>query len=296
MRLFFVLSLVLFSLGSFAQDSSSDSSLLKKAVVVDAFKNKQVISAQTTVIPDGLDFTMMYRFGKIGLDNRLYKDFLGFDSPANIRFSLSYGVTERLYIGVGRTKIGKTIDIEGKYVFLRQLSDNSPPLSVAIFNNTGINTEPFNDYGPNAFFSDSISPFKSMFSHRVIYTTELILSRKFNDNLSLQLSPTMVYKNLVLGLEEDHFTFVLPLSGRFQHSFGGAFLFEYAHKINNRTMSALDNSFSFGLEFDASGQVFQIFMSNSYFIREANIYTLDPYDFYQSPNEFVFGFNIRRTW
>ena len=36
-------------------------------------------------------------------------------------------------------------------------------------------------------------------------------------------------------------------------------------------------------------------MSNSYYLREANIYTLEPYDFYQSPNEFVLGFNIRRA-
>ena len=238
----------------------------------------------------------MHRFGKIGLDDRVYKDFLGFDSPANIRFSLSYKLNDRFYVGVGRTKIGKTIDVEGKYVLLRQTADNSSPLSIAIFNNTGINTEPFNDYGPNAFFSDSITPFENKFSHRISYTTELILSRKFSDKLSLQLSPTMVYKNLVFGLEEDHFTFVLPFSGRFQYSFGSAILFEYAHKLNNRSESALDNPFSLGFEFGTAGHVFQVFMSNSYYLREANIYTLEPYDFYQSPNEFVLGFNIRRVW
>ena len=122
---------------------------------VNAFKNKQLINAQTAVIPEGFDFTIMHRFGKIGLDDRIYKDFLGFDSPANIRFSLSYKLSDKAYIGVGRTKIGKTIDVEVKYLLLRQTADNSTPLSVALLNNTGINTEPFNDYGPNAFFSDS---------------------------------------------------------------------------------------------------------------------------------------------
>ena len=106
---------------------------------VNAFKNKQLINAQTTVIPEGFDFTIMHRFGKIGLDERLYKDFLGFDSPANIRFSLSYKLNDRFYVGVGRTKIGKTIDVEGKYVLLRQVADNSSPLSIAIFNSTGVN-------------------------------------------------------------------------------------------------------------------------------------------------------------
>ena len=281
-----VLGLLLLCLGAEAQEKE----------YVNAFKNKQLINAQTAVIPEGFDFTIMHRFGKIGLDDRVYKDFLGFDSPANIRFSLSYKLNDIFYVGVGRTKIGKTIDVEGKYVLLRQTADNSSPLSIAIFNNTGINTEPFNDYGPNAFFSDSITPFENKFSHRISYTTELILSRKFSDKLSLQLSPTMVYKNLVFGLEEDHFTFVLPFSGRFQYSFGSAILFEYAHKLNNRSESALDNPFSLGFEFGTAGHVFQVFMSNSYYLREANIYTLEPYDFYQSPNEFVLGFNIRRVW
>lgn len=239
MKRIIVLVGLVFSLSVVAQEK----------VYVNAFKNKQLINAQTAVIPEGFDFTIMHRFGKIGLDDRVYKDFLGFDNPANIRFSLSYKLNDRAYVGVGRTKIGKTIDIEGKYVLLRQTADNSAPLSIAIFNNTGINTEADNDYGPNAFFSDSITPFENKFAHRLSYTTELILSRKFGEKVSLQLSPTVVYKNLVFGLEEDHFTFVLPFSGRFQYSFGSAILFEYAHKLNNRSESALDNPFSLGFEF-----------------------------------------------
>ena len=286
MRKIFILGLLFIGISVIAQEKE----------YVNAFKNKQLINTQTAVIPEGFDFTIMHRFGKIGLDDRIYKDFLGFDNPANIRFSLSYKLSDKAYVGVGRTKVGKTIDVEGKYVFLRQTADNSTPLSIAIYNNTGVNTEPYDDFGPNAFFGDSITTFENKFSHRISYTTELILSRKFSEKLSLQLSPTLVYKNLVLGLEEDHFTFVLPFSGRFQYSFGSAILFEYAYKLNNRSESALDNPFSIGFEFGTAGHVFQVFMSNSYYLREANIYTLEPYDFYQKPHEFVLGFNIRRVW
>lgn len=263
---------------------------------VSAFKNKQLINAQTTVIPEGFDFTIMHRFGKVALDDRLYKGFLGFDSPANIRFSLSYKLNDRSYVGVGRTKFGKTYDIEGKYVLLRQTTDNSMPFSVAIFNSLGVNTEETPNYGPNSFFSDSITPFENKFAHRLSYTTELILSRKFNTLLSLQLSPTLIYKNLVIGLEETHYTLVLPLSGRIQYSFGSAILFEYAHKLNNRSETHLDNSFSLGFEFGTAGHVFQVFLSNSYYLRESAIYTMEPYDIYQSPYEFLLGFNIRRVW
>ena len=283
MRFLVVLSIVLFGLSARAQE------------YVVPFKNKQLINAQTTVIPDGFDFTIMHRFGKIGLNDEFYKSFLGFDLPANIRFSLSYKLSDRAYVGVGRTKIGKTIDVEGKYLLLRQ-KQNESPISVAIYNNTGINTDAYRGESPLAFFADSVTPFENKFVHRFSYNTQLIISRKFSEKWSLQLSPTFVYQNLVEGVEKSHHTFVLPFSGRFQYSFGSAILFEYAYKLNNTSDNQLDNPFSIGFEFGTAGHVFQVFMSNSYYIRETNIYTQEPYNFYDKPNEFVLGFNIRRVW
>ena len=101
MRKIFILGLLFIGISVIAQEKE----------YVNAFKNKQLINAQTAVIPEGFDFTIMHRFGKIGLDDRIYKDFLGFDNPANIRFSLSYKFSDKAYVGVGRTKVGKTIDV-----------------------------------------------------------------------------------------------------------------------------------------------------------------------------------------
>lgn len=283
MRFLVVISIVLLGFSARAQE------------YVVPFKNKQLINAQTTVIPDGFDFTIMHRFGKIGLNDEFYKSFLGFDLPANIRFSLSYKLSDRAYVGVGRTKIGKTIDVEGKYLLLRQ-KQNESPISVAIYNNTGINTDAFRGESPLAFFADSVTPFENKFVHRFSYNTQLIISRKFSEKWSLQLSPTFVYQNLIEGVAKSHHTFVLPFSGRFQYSFGSAILFEYAYKLNNTSDNQLDNPFSLGFEFGTAGHVFQVFMSNSYYIRETNIYTQEPYNFYDKPNEFVLGFNIRRVW
>ena len=260
------------------------------------FKNKQLINAQTTIIPDGLDFTIQHRFGEIALNESFYKDFLGFDLPANIRFSLAYKVGGRAYVGIGRTKTGKTIDIEAKYLLLHQTSDGKAPVSVALFHNTGINTAPFSAVGENAFFGDSITTFENRFIHRLDHNTQVIVSRAFGEKLSLQVAPTFVYHNLIAGQEKAHHTIVLPISGRYQYSFGSALLFEYAYKLNNASASALDNPFSLGLEFGTAGHVFQVFMSNSPHIRESNIYTLEPANFYNRPNAFILGFNIRRVW
>lgn len=263
---------------------------------VQAFKNKQLINTQTTVIPDGFDFTIQHRFGQIALDDSFYKDFLGFDLPANIRFSLSHKIGDRAYIGVGRTKIGKTVDFEGKYLLLQQTTDKSVPVSLAIFHQTGVRTDANNPVNDNLSFGDSITPFKHRFIHRLDHNTQLIISKAFNEKLSLQLAPTLVYHNLLEGQEKSHHTFIIPFSGRYQYSFGSAVLFEYAFKLNNTTETALDNPFSIGFEFGTVGHVFQIFMSNSYYIRESNIYTTEPINFYDSPRSFTLGFNIRRVW
>ena len=263
---------------------------------VQPFKNKQLINAQTTVIPDGFDFTIQHRFGQIALDDSFYKEFLGFDLPANIRFSLSYKIGNNAYIGVGRTKIGKVVDVEGKYLLLKQNKNNNVPVSMAVFHQTGINTDEYRAVGGDVFYSDSVTPFKNRFVHRLDQNTQVVVSRAFGEKLSLQLSPTLVYHNLVNGVEKSHHTFILPFSGRYQYSFGGAILFEYAYKLNNTSNNALDNPFSVGFEFGTVGHVFQVFMSNSQYIRESNIYTVEPLNFYDPPKSFVFGFNIRRVW
>ena len=143
---------------------------------VQPFKNKQLINAQTTVIPDGFDFTIQHRFGQIALDDSFYEEFLGFDLPANIRFSLSYKINDKFYVGVGRTKVGKTVDFEGKYLICEQEEGGSTPFSLALFSSVGIRTQPF-EVNDNMFFADSVTSFNYSFVHKLDYNTQLIFSK-----------------------------------------------------------------------------------------------------------------------
>ena len=258
---------------------------------VQPFKNKQLINTQTTVIPDGFDFTIQHRFGQIALDDSFYDEFLGFDLPANIRFSLSYKLSDKLYVGVGRTRVGKTVDFEGKYLICNQDSDGSVPLSVALFSSIGMRTQPF-DVNNNMFFSDSVTPFSYLFAHKLDYNTQLILSKSLTDKIAFQLSPTIVYKNLV-DAGQNNFNLAIPFSGKYQYSFGSAVVFEYGYCFG-REGGVFAHPFSVGFEFGTAGHVFQLFMTNSSSLREVNLYTTNVYDF--SKTEFLFGFNIRRVW
>ena len=258
---------------------------------VQSFKNKQLINAQTTVIPDGFDFTIQHRFGQIALDDSFYEEFLGFDLPANIRFSLSHKINDRLYVGVGRTKVGKTVDFEGKYLICEQNKDESIPFSVALFSSVGVRTQPF-DVNDNMFFADSITPFNYSFIHKLDYNTQLILSKSLTDKIAFQLAPTVVYKNLVEA-DQNNFNIAIPFSGKYQYSFRSAVVFEYGYCLG-REGGPLAHPLSVGVEFGTVGHVFQFFMTNNSSLRESNLYTTNGYDF--SKTEFLFGFNIRRVW
>ncbi len=258
---------------------------------VQPFKNKQLINSQTSVIPDGFDFTIQHRFGQLSLDRSLYEDFLGFDLPANIRFSLSYKINDKLYFGVGRTKVEKTVDFEGKYLICEQTVDGSIPFSIALFSSVGVKTKPF-DVNENMFFADSVTNFENAFVHKLDYNSQLILSKSLSDKIAVQLSPTIIYKNLV-EVGQNNFNFAVPVSGKYQYSFGSAVVFEYGYCFG-REGGVFAHPLSLGVEFGTAGHVFQFFMTNNSSLRESNLYTTDVYDLLKT--DFLLGFNIRRVW
>ena len=265
--------------------------LVSFAQEVQPFKNKQLINAQTTVIPSGFEFNIQHRFGQIALDRSIYEDFFGFDGPANVRFSLAYKLNDRLYFGVGRTSVGKTVDLEGKYLLVNGLEKSDFPLSIALYSSVGIKTQPF-VVNNNMYFSDSLTSFEYSFAHKLDYCTQLIFSKSITEKVAINLSPTIIHKNLVSG-GENNVSFALPVSGKYQYSFGSSLLFEYAYCLG-RDGGAFEHPLSLGFEFGTAGHVFQVFISNSQSLRESNLYTTNVYDI--SSSEFLLGFNIRRVW
>ena len=255
------------------------------------FKNKQLINAQTAVIPSGFEFNIQHRFGQIALDRSIYEDFLGFDGPANVRFSLAYKLNDRLYFGVGRTSVGKTIDFEGKYLLVNGAEKSGFPISIGLYSCVGIQTQSF-IVTDNMYFSDSLTSFEYSFKHKLDYCTQLIFSAPVNDKVAINVSPTIVYKNLVDAMESN-LNVVLPISGKYQYSFGSSLLFEYAFCFG-RGGGAFQRPLSLGFEFGTAGHVFQVFLTNNQSLRESNLYTTNVYDI--SKSEFLLGFNIRRVW
>jgi hypothetical protein len=269
----------------------------EKVYVKNAFINTQLITAQTTeMLPKkSWEFKIQHRFAKTGFDSTLIQEFIGMDQTANIRLSFGYSLGDRLYIAVGRTKYLKNYDFEAKYLLIKQAKEQKIPVSVALYGNTAVRTEKFPAVPPNAFFSDWTTPFEYKLAHRFSYNTQLIISSKITDALSLQLTPIFVYHNLVSPGQVNH-TLAVSFSGRYKMGLNSAVIFEYGHVINHREQRAKDfvNPGSIGVEFGSAGHCFQIFVSSTQSILDQNVFTNSSIPYADA--EFLLGFNIKRNF
>jgi hypothetical protein len=264
--------------------------------VSNIFNYGMLINTQTTetVAKGSFELRIQHRFGAVNVNRfkeTVVDEFLGFDGSANIRFGFSFGLTDKLQIGVGRTKINKVYDFEAKYKLLRQKETGSP-LSVTLYFNTAISTREFPEVGPNEFFEDLETPFKFQFSHRLTYNTQLLLSKKIGEKVSLELNPSFIYKNLV-NPGDNNLVFVTTLGGKLKTGLTSSIIFEVTKKFNNRKNNYKD-LISIGYELGTAGHTFQMFITTTNEITEQAIYFSQPLD-YTSGN-LLFGFNIKRTF
>lgn len=266
----------------------------EKEFVEDVFTSTQLINSQTSKIqyPKSWYFEIQHRFGQVGLDSSFYQQLLGLDLSSNIRFAFGRSFTERMYMEVGRTNHLKTIDFECKYLIAKQTADFKMPVSLAIYFNTAVRSDKFPNVPPNAYFKDTITPFYYKATHRLGYNSQVIISSKLTNKLSLQVTPILVYQNLA-SPGYDNYTFTLSGGGRYKYGLNSSIIFEYAHLFNNR-INNFYNPLSVGVEFGTAGHVFQLFLSSSTKIIESHIYTTNPVNY--KKGEFLIGFNMQRNF
>jgi hypothetical protein len=174
-----------------------------------------------------LEFRISHRFGRI--DQGAY-ELWGLDQ-ANIHFSLEYGVLDQLTVGLGRSNYLKTYDGFLKYKIIRQSKgEKNFPVTVSYFASS--------EY---VDLRNEIPGFNA--EHRFSYVHQLLIARKFNKRLSLQLTPTFIHKNLVDRATEKNDIWSMGFGGRFKItnrlSFNGEVFFSRSGRNPRRnTLSA----------------------------------------------------------
>ncbi|MBR9921290.1 MAG: hypothetical protein GYB31_10665 [Bacteroidetes bacterium] len=247
--------ILLVGTGLQAQEDDDLLSLLEEEPTIDyttaAFKTNRVINLHSieNTSKGVLDFKISHRFGFL---NGGFYELFGLDN-ASIRLGLDYGITDQLQIGWGRSSYEKTYDGYLKWKFLRQSSGaRKMPFSAAFFASTAIQTLKW----PNP-------DRENLFTSRMYYTMQLILGSKINDNFSLQISPTVVHRNLVATAAEANDVYALAFAGRVKITNRLAINAEYIYALPNQLAPDFRNSISIGVDLETGGHVFQLHFTNS---------------------------------
>ncbi|SMO43801.1 DUF5777 family beta-barrel protein [Solitalea koreensis] len=258
---------------------------VKNEVVSATFKGTHVINFNSveTVGPRTLEFQIQHRFGPF---NSGGYNLFGLDQGATIRLGLSYSFNGKFEFGIGRSSIDKQYDTYVKSRVLRQ-SIGKMPVSLTLFGGAYYTTVHDNQVVPGI---DRYEYTSSRFS----YVAQAIVARKFNENLSLQLSPMLIHYNLVDKITDKNDIMALGLAGRYKLTRRMALTTEYGLRINNYSLQQYYNSFGLGWEIETGGHVFQVVFTNSLGITENQFI---PYTNTKWSNAGIrLGFNISRVF
>ena len=216
-----------------------------------SFKTNRVINLHSLENTAGgvLDFKISHRFGTL---NGGFYELFGLDN-STVRIGFDYGLSDVFTVGVGRSSYEKTYDGFLKYKFLRQSSGKrTMPISAALLFTSAVQTLKWADQDRDNYFSN-----------RLYYTSQLILGRKFSESFTLQLSPTLVHRNLVKTNIEKNDVYALGAGGRIKLSKRVTLNAEYIYLLPDQVADNIVNSLSIGFDIETGGHVFQLHCSNS---------------------------------
>ncbi len=256
--------------------------------ITSSFKSTRLILSQTTTMIKkyDLDFKVIHRFGDIGGTDGGSKTLYGFDNSSDIYIGFEYGISDRFNISFGRSKYEQLLDLQLKYALLQQKDKGGSPLSLSALVKTGftpykVNTTVFDDYG-------------NRFSHFV----QAIISRKFSPNFSLQISPGLLFRNVVLAADDERTMFSTGIAGRYKFTkrFGivaDYYLIASDYRKDNPNTSYY-SPLGLGVEIETGGHVFTMNFANAKAIAENNFLPNSTSSW--SKGQYRFGFTISRMF
>jgi hypothetical protein len=228
----------------------------KKEFTLGTFKGTRIINGYSTEMPGKgeLLFIIQHRFGNIteGID-----DIFGLDQ-ASIRMGLEYTMPfyDRINIGLGRSTYMKTWDGFIRYKILKQAKGGSP-FHLDAMASIAITTNQWADPTRNNYFTSRLS-----------YAYQLLLSRKFCKYFSMQITPTVIHKNLVPKMADQNTAFYLGFAGSIKVSRRVAINLEYFWPVLGQQFPQVNNvdikgPLSFGVDWETGGHVFQFHITNA---------------------------------
>src|SRR4029077_545500 len=150
------------------------------------------------------------------------------------------------------------------------------PVSVSYYVNASFNTKKDPDHEIYRYNSD-----------RWAFFHQILIARKINNKLSIQVAPSLSHHNVVNGyytklndstlkinpsMKFDHFA--IAFSARYKLTAVTSLMINYDQPISEHATNNPNPSLSFGFEFNTSSHSFQLFFTNFYYLNPAvnNLY------------------------
>lgn len=233
--------------------------------VLATFKGTKIITGQSNenIAKKHLNFLILHRFGELK-DDAWYYSLLGIDE-ATVRIGFDYGISDKLMIGVGRSSKTKVYDFSVKYKIAQQKIGGKKnfPLAISYYGNMGIDTKTFIEPARDNYFTSRLS-----------FCNQLIIARKINPSISLQITPTFIHRNLVANTSDPNDVIALGLGGSFKITRSTRLNVEYYPRLTGRdelipnTTDKFEDYLAVGFDIETGGHVFQLMFSNSMYMYE----------------------------
>jgi len=272
------------SLCFYAQDdllSEIDNDSVQKKYTSSVFKGLKIINFESTKMAFKKEFYLVvsHRFGSVkdGIEK-----FFGLDQ-AETRLNFIYGISDGFNIGVSRSGFEETYEMSLKYRLFQQGVKARSPVTIVGFNSVSANTALDEAFLPKLEFTD-----------RLAFVSQLLISRKFNKNLSLELIPTLLHENLVSNNQQDNTQYVIGFGGRRKITKRLSLNFDWGYHLNRENTFIYRNPLAVGVDIETGGHVFQLHFSNAQPSFESGYLSKASGDL--GKGDFFFGFNISRVF
>lgn len=301
MKKFFFFNLILTTGLAFSQEDTtvviSEEELGEIAApdpeIKETFYSTRIINGHSieTLNKGVLEFRIEHRFGDLAGSNGGVQNWFGFDNASDIRFAFEYGITDKLMVGIGRSKgtgapYRSLVDGFVKYRLLKQQRQGMP-ISLTLL---GMSTLTYMKASPDI---SKVEHFPE-FAHRFAYATQANFARKFGRKLSLAIMPTYVYRNYVAANDVNG---LFSIGGAVKYALSPtwAIVVEYYQNIHGDDVRTTNtNSLGIAVEWVTFGHNFTINLTNSKGFGETQFI---PYTFENwGKGQFRLGFCISRKF
>ena len=283
---------------TFAQDSTTAETT---AFPVTTFESNFLVDDQTTVVFDkkSLGFAIQHKFAT--MDDGISNLWGLYGAATNIRLALDYVPMKNLQIGAGISKTHMITDLSAKYSILRQTSDNKVPVSLAVYGVVGMDGRGASNFetGKVVDTKGETMPVSIEFTDKISYFSQVLVSRKFTEWLSIQGGASYTHYNMV-AWDQNHDLFGLHALGRIKISPQSSLTFNYNQPLKIESISEQSEmpdytpTIAVGWQISTFTHAFQIYVSNAPSMLPMENMMFNRAKF--NKDGIAIGFTITRLW